>query len=409
MATVNYRQSKRTTSGKAEFLIRMNVSRTVSIYAKSGIYASVGIWNDKEQRMSYNRKYVTAASLEAARVNKELEELRAYILDRYTEETADVNAAWLDNVIAKYHGANNYANITLERAIDMYIDASELSQSSVQTFNQLQGLLKQFRPLIADKVTYTDIEAFDKFVSERVGHNTRILYLNRLRTICKWLVRTQIAKSNPFDTYRIKTPIYGTPTFLTIEERNAIYAHKGLSKALSIQRDIFIFQCCIGCRVSDLIRLTPDSVTEDGMIQYIQQKMRTKLSDTIRVPLNNIAKEIIERYKNYPLKRNKLLPFITVSIYNNAIKSVLKQCGITRPVLVQDPHTMQQIQVPICDVATSHLARRTFMANIYKATRSERIVSSFTGHKNGSMAMRRYTVVDDEMKRNIIDEIEGEI
>ena len=76
-------------------------------------------------------------------------------------------------------------------------------------------------------------------------------------------------------------------------------------------------------------------------------------------------------------------------------------------VLVQNKHTYANEMKPICDIAASHLARRTFMANMFKQTKSERIVSSFTGHARGSAAFSRYADVDDDMKREIISGIDA--
>ncbi len=43
--------------------------------------------------------------------------------------------------------------------------------------------------------------------------------------------------------------------------------------ALAVQRDIFVFQCLIGCRVSDLMRMTDNSVI-DGAVEYIPPNKR---------------------------------------------------------------------------------------------------------------------------------------
>ena len=43
---------------------------------------------------------------------------------------------------------------------------------------------------------------------------------------------------------------------------------------------------------------------------------------------------------------------------------------------------------------------------MFKATKSERITSAFTGHSEGSRAFGRYTEVDDEMKIAVLKEME---
>ena len=66
--------------------------------------------------------------------------------------------------------------------------------------------------------------------------------------------------------------------------------------ALERQRDIFIFQCCVGCRVGDLIRLTKTDII-NGSLEYIATKTIDENQETIVVPLNKTALAIIDKYK----------------------------------------------------------------------------------------------------------------
>ena len=68
--------------------------------------------------------------------------------------------------------------------------------------------------------------------------------------------------------------------------------------------------------------------------------------------------------------REKLLPFISEQKYNDAIKKIFKLAGVDRIVTILDPLTHNEIKRPIYEVASSHLARRTFIGNIYE--KSER-------------------------------------
>lgn len=66
---------------------------------------------------------------------------------------------------------------------------------------------------------------------------------------------------------------------------------------LAIQRDIFVFQCLVGCRVGDLIKMTKNCVINGG-IEYIPRKTKEGRPLTVRVALNEIALEIVQRYKH---------------------------------------------------------------------------------------------------------------
>ena len=54
------------------------------------------------------------------------------------------------------------------------------------------------------------------------------------------------------------------------------------------------------------------------------------------------------------------------------------------------------------EVASSHLARRTFIGNIYKKVKDPNLVSALSGHKEGSKAFRRYRDIDEEMKKDLV-------
>lgn len=81
--------------------------------------------------------------------------------------------------------------------------------------------------------------------------------------------------------------MYGDPFYLTLEERDKVYYAdlSGLGNSYPVYRDIFMFQCLIGCRVSDLNRLTKANVV-DGCVEYIPQKTKMEHANTVRVPLN---------------------------------------------------------------------------------------------------------------------------
>lgn len=75
------------------------------------------------------------------------------------------------------------------------------------------------------------------------------------------------------------------------------------------------------------------------------------------------------------------MPFISEQKYNDAIKKIFKLAGVDRIVTILDPLTHNEIKRPIYEVASSHLARRTFIGNIYKKVKDPNLVSALSGHK----------------------------
>jgi hypothetical protein len=61
---------------------------------------------------------------------------------------------------------------------------------------------------------------------------------------------------------------------------------------------------------------------------------------------------------------------------------------------------------PINEVASSHMARRTFVGNLYKQVKTPNLVGSLSGHKEGSRAFARYRDIDIDMKKELVNLID---
>ena len=66
-----------------------------------------------------------------------------------------------------------------------------------------------------------------------------------------------------------------------------------------------------------------------------------------------------------------------------------------------------EVKVQINEIASSHMARRTFIGNIYKLVKDPNLVSALTGHAEGSRAFNRYRDIDIDMKRDLVKILEG--
>lgn len=422
MANLLYRLSAKTYNDKSEVLVRF-YSGNFEQSAKTRISVPIKYWNAHERRLSYSTRYYTQEVAEVAALQKQLDALARHIMDEYLQTTIP-EKGWLQRVIDLYSGRETQPSedrVRLSDKFPEYVTAKNLDVATAHKYEGVQRLLdrygEKYGVLYADTFCTKDIERIATFMREETykrsfgrnkanereittsrSQNTISSRLRCIRAVCHWI------KNKAFDEYKIPTEVYGRPIYLTLEERDQIYAYKELSPAMAIQRDIFIFQCNIGCRVSDLIEFTQDNLTGDGFLQYIMHKGRKNREVTVRVPLTPIAKEIIARYADQQ-RGGKLLPFIAKQPYNRAIKEVMQSAGLNRQVLVLDKKTNTYEAKPLWQVSASHIARKTFMSAMFKATKSERITSAFTGHADGSKAFKRYTDVDDDMMLDAIQNI----
>lgn len=423
---IYYRLSTKLYGGKVEVLMRLHGGRDVDQRAKTGILVDPAFWDENERRMKISRRYVTPAVMEASDAQKKLDELAAYVENRYFKDRKHIKRGWLQAIILEYSGnpADSEGSGSHRLLADMcekYIDAHrELSESTIGQYKMMAELLRRYArtqiPLFIDTMTGDDLDDLEIYMSKenldgRIvtrSQNTISTKMKKLHAVFEWCIKKKkLINRSPFEEYEIPEAKYGDPTYLTKEERDAVYAFSDISPAMKIQRDIFIFHCYIGCRVSDLLRLTRKNlIRRDGIffIDYIQKKMAAETEDVISVPLSDVAMEIISRYEDED--RESLLPFISAQKYNDAIKEILLRAGIDRNVIVLDRLTMESIAVPICEISSSHLARRTFTQMVFSATKSEKIAAELTGHVEGSKAMERYAKLDDKMRKDVIGMIE---
>lgn len=246
-----------------------------------------------------------------------------------------------------------------------------------------------------------------KFKKQKVdarGDTYVIGMLKKLKTIFKWLRDNGRTTNDPFKGVEIGKELYGDPIYITREERDQIANFDLSSYDLTIaqQRDIFVFQTHVGCRVGDLLSFKPGDI-QNGVLEYVPSKtIDNEAQVKVRVPLNKSALALVEKYKGVD-RRGFLFPFMSASNYNENIKKVFRYAGITRTVLVRNTRTGRYDSVPICDVASSHMARRTFIGIAYRLTHDPNLIGKMTGHVEGSTAFCRYRKIDDEDLRGITD------
>lgn len=325
--------------------------------------------------------------------------------------------SYLENVKFSYVREKNFH--VLERALkryELFIRQTEESDFKIEIDTIDKDFIEDFESYLRNEHTLvdempaifkkfpmnTDTKRFHKPLPR--GNNTICSLFNKFKAFYHWCNDQGFTKNYPFSGCKIKPEKYGTPYYLTLEERNQI-ADFDLSdhKELEIQRDIFIFQCCVGCRVSDLVKMTGKSIIKEA-IEYIPHKTKDERPNVVRVPLNSRSKLLVEKYKKGD--DDKLFPFISFQKYNEDIKKIFKICGVTRMVTVLNSVTGEEEKKPIDEVASSHMARRTFIGNLYKKIKDPNLICPLSGHTNGSKAFSRYREIDEDMKKEIVSLID---
>jgi integrase len=426
---------------KAKVRYRLSDGRGIQLYYKSEIEVLPENWDSKNQTI---KAKIVFKPEDRTAFNKAVAERKNVILTVYDAEPNKeiITSKLLTQKIDEYLHPEKYnlSPITepnfFER-FNEFIDKKKLSEVRRANYRVVFRILQRFQMFTAKKtgkpfelslhmlnpsiisnfvsflvdehnIYSTMPELYEAIPETRIpqprGQNTINGILAKLRTFCLWAVNEGITTNNPFLKYKIEEDIYGTPYYITIEERNLLY-NTDLSDRpqLAIQRDIFVFQCLIGCRVSDLYRMTRQNIINEA-IEYIPRKTKEGNPITVRVPLNKTANEILSRYLGE--QDAPLFPYIAEQKYNEAIKKAFEIAGLTRSVTVLNPTTREEEKQPLNKIASSHLARRCFIGNLYKRVKDQNLIASLSGHKEGSRAFARYREIDDDMKKELVNLLE---
>ncbi len=383
---------------------------------------------------------------------KKVNDLKRLILDSFEAiDKEKINSDWLKIIIDKYNHPEKYVVKAKEKLsfftlFEEYIQKQQMAYDQIKGYHVLirilcryekykriiekknfkidvdtisKGILEDFRNYIRYEKSFADEhpKIFENLLSrypleinikqrspklvER-GNNTVIKLMKKFKTFFNWLNKQGITSNHPFEGITIGTETYGTPIYITLDERNKIadFDFSG-NIYLEKQRDIFIFQCLIGCRVGDLVKMAKGNIINDA-IEYIPHKTKEERPKVIRVPFNERAKALVEKYDGNH-EDGRLFPFISPQKYNEAIKAIFTACGVVRMVTVLNPTTGEEEKVPINKVASSHMARRTFVGNLYKRVKDPNLVGTLSGHAEGSKAFARYRDIDEEMKKELVD------
>lgn len=337
MATITRNIStKVNTSGEAEILLRLTVSRSLRLRLKSGIYMNPKRFKDGAIIMPRaNQKEAKALN----EIEKRLTTLEQLIVSACIDNPPEsLSQDFFRDLIDHFNHPEKYevkkVELTFFGLFNEYLEKHPLSTARANHYRVLARALSRFEMYIQktanrnykmtlDNFTTDWIEKFGDFLKAEPelfdkypeiyaevpavvrtqrkpkrpkpkGANTICCTFKRFRAFYNWCIERGYTQNNPFAKFKgIGTEKYGRPYYISVAEVEKI-ADFDLSEnpALAVQRDIFVFQCLIGCRVSDLMRMTDNSVI-DGAVEYIPDKTKGERPEVLRVPLNNRAKEIL--------------------------------------------------------------------------------------------------------------------
>ena len=400
----------------SQLLVRFVASKKDIYRGKTGIYIKPGNW-DAKNNVPKTSKRDQEDIAECRRVQRHMDSLSSIIMENYIRDK-EHGEDWLTNLLSrlKWNDDGNPVSVSNTEFSAMCIsesyglmvqtglDNNEFGITTASVYRTMQRKMREYEEEYGEvKVREFEIEPFMRFLRcKRLSENTLNEYRSKTMRWWHWCQERDPSLPNiSRSDGKVHAKVYGTPYYLTREQRDALYRAEIKSSATRLVRDAFVFQCLVGCRVSDLLSLTESNI-KDGCLVYIAKKTLHSNPQTISVPLHPIALEIIDRYKGDGI----LFKLPSDHHWRDEhLRKAIRLSGIDCLITIRDCHTGEPRQVMLSEKASSHMARRTFIGCLYENGFRESDICSMSGHKEGSLSIQRYRRVSDERKRLMIDSI----
>jgi site-specific recombinase XerD len=326
------------------------------------------LWNVKEGKAA-------GKSAESSEINALLEKTKAGIHKIYRDIQERENAVSAEKVKNIFLGIDSKQYMLL-KAFDEHIEekfdliGKRIVRSTYSRYYYLRRRLSEFlleKYHLSDiplrEINYQFIRDFEMYLLTVRGNkqSTIFQYLFNLKNIVEQAYKNEWIFRNPFINYKIEDE-KSERGYLTQREVEILMNWK-LDKKLERTRDVFVFCCFTGLSYIDVFKLTKEQIqlSIDGQ-QWIMGK-REKTDMDYFIPLMEIPKKILEKYKNQAFKNGKLLPVKVSLTVNRHLKEIAEICGIEKHL-------------------TFHLSRHTFATLTMSKGVSLESVSKMLGHKD---------------------------
>ncbi|MGN0190815.1 MAG: hypothetical protein ACI39U_04100 [Candidatus Cryptobacteroides sp.] len=311
------------------------------------------------------------------------------VVDRYREFITQAHNAG-------FIGTLRYKQLcTIAGRLERWLSMTHREGLATDGFDS--AILLEYRKFLFDEYLYAEkypqyYRSGVRLPRKRRKNSSVVMELRALRAFFTELEDLEEIRRSPFRMLTrekrksIMHVMYDAPVFLRKAEFDTV-CNAVVPKRLEWVRDVFVFNCCVGCRIGDVQRLGPEKleISDDGIpfIHYIPQKTRqTQLTNReIETPLVPTALRIA---------RKGLGKFSRLK-YNMLLKELLKQCGLTRKVRIYNESKGDNEYIPLYRTASSKLARKTHV-DLMNKVQIDPWASGL--HQVGSNAVFRYTYLE---------------
>lgn len=296
------------------------------------------------------------------------------------------------------------ATFILRQMVEKYIDGENSKNIYIGYVRSFENFLKTRN--ILNNVSSINGDTMEDYQQYLLSLNSKIAtILNKLNGI-KTLINhankdkeikagIDITSFTPIKDRRTKEQKKSKQIPLTEEQLLAIYGCSNLKPKEEEARDLFISQCLLGQRISDLPKIFKGEYTVtklEGNVEVISFVVQ-KTGEQATVYLFPLVKEILNKYKEKGFEHINLLGEDANVVRNNeaklnrVIKNVCKKVGLDSDVIYTEQIGEEVInkKKKLYELIHTHIARHTFITLMCRSGIPKEDVIIATAHTDTTM------------------------
>ena len=319
-------------------------------------------------------------------------------LKDYSSRRKIVTKQSINNYLNNIDESSKSSQINLDTSWELFNseyrkkDGFKISINTSKKFTSTKNYLKEFIKNYYDDFNWTDLNIqflrrFQDFLYDEKDcyDNTVAKYTIGLQQYLRFLMTQGVVFNK--EILDVQCCLFeGDVHVVDLNELKLLSTYDFKDSTLNEVRDVFLFMCFTGQRYSDISKINSQQFSiENNCLVWMINTQKTK--DKIKVPIVSYAEEVLKKYTD----NNKELPVFCDGYFNRQIKVMAKYAGLERKVQCtkRKKGIVETSYLPICEVITSHVARKSFITNAIILGMQESEVKLISGHKD-DRSFRRY-------------------
>lgn len=367
-------------TNEAPVCLRITKDRKVTY--KTLLHIAPEFWDEKEQCVK--KKHPNAIELNAAIMQKRAE------LEKETYQlTLADNSVSIETIRNKI---NDRTSFDLFEYADKYIKQLR-KEGKYATYKKYKSVINKLRLYIDKKtlpinsISVDLIKRYEDYLMNSLGNNRNTITVN-MKTLGKlvgdiYRNNDMNEASNPFRKMKFRQEP-ADRTYLEIDEIHRIQNLKlRLQHPLYDAREIFLFECFSGIRISDILTLKWKNISDKN----ITIRMR-KTEKTLTIPLHNQIKAILEKRRQiiennggliYPEKY--VFNILKVDVDNVSAQDALNAISSATAIINKRLKRIA-VKAGIKKNLSTHVGRHSFATMLISGNINLAVIKELLGHSD---------------------------